>query len=240
MTTQKNELDDRISRLNISYYDEIAEEYDAILNEDSANRTIREIVAEKLISLVKGGCILDFGGGTGMDLGWLIQHQYHIVFCEPSDSMREIAINRVKNKFPDAFVFFLDSNKSDFRNWNATIPFQSELDAVIANFAVINCIPDIPLLFEKLAQSVKSGGIVLALMLDNSLTKRLKSNMKETIFSYLTGKTMRIFVDYKHKRQQVFIYKSSEIRNAIKNKFDLISIERLRQFGFCLIHLRRK
>ncbi len=240
MTTQKNELDTRISRQNISYYDEIAEDYDAILNDDRTNRYIREIVAEKFISLVQGGSILDFGGGTGMDLGWLIKNDFRIIFCEPSGPMRKIAINRAKFEFPDAFVSFLDDNKSDFRNWNATYPFEYKVDAVIANFAVINCIPDILFLFEKLALSIKSGGIVLALMLDNSLSKRLKSNMKGTIASYLTGKTMRIFVNYKDKRQQVFIYKSSEIRNAAKNTFDVINIERLHQSGFCLIHLRRK
>ncbi len=240
MTTQRNEPDARISRENISYYNEIAGDYDAILNDDRANRYIREIVAEKFISLVKGGSILDFGGGTGLDLSWLIQHQYHIIFCEPSVPMRKIAINRVKLELPDASVSFLDDNRSDFRNWNATYPFEYKVDAVIANFAVINCVPDILLFFEKLALAIKSGGIVLALMLDNSLSKRLRSNMKGTIISFLTGRTMRIFVDYKDKRQQVFIYKSSEIRKASKNTFEVISIERLRQSGFCLIHLRRK
>jgi SAM-dependent methyltransferase len=240
MTSQENEFDTRISRQNISYYDEIAEDYDAILNDDRNNRYIREMVAEKFASLVKGGSVLDFGGGTGMDLGWLVQNDYHVTFCEPSGPMRKIAINRAKFEFPDAHISFLDDNKSDFRNWNAAYPFEYKVDAVIANFAVVNCVPDILFLFEKLALAIKSGGIVLALMLDNSFSKRMKSNMKGTLMSYLTGKTVRILVNYKDKRQQVFIYKSSEIRNAAKNIFDVINIERLRQFGFCLIYLRRK
>ncbi len=240
MTNQKNETGVQISKQNISYYDEIAENYEAILNDDRANRFVREMVAERFTSLVKGGSILDFGGGTGMDLGWLNQNNYHIIFCEPSVPMRAIAINRAKIEFPDASVSFLDKNESDFRNWNAAFPFEHKVDAIIANFAVINCIPDIQLLFKKLALSINSGGIVLALMLDNTLSKRLKSNMRGTIMSYLTGKTSSMFVDYKDKRQQVFMYKSGEIRNAVKNTFDLVNIERLRKFGFCLIHLRRK
>jgi SAM-dependent methyltransferase len=240
MTGREIEQNVQISRQNISYYDGIAADYDAILNDDRANKIIREIVAEKFTSIVKGGYILDFGGGTGRDLDWLIQHPYHIIFCEPSSGMRQIAINRIKNEFPETNISFFDDSKSDFRSWNILYPFEQAVDAIIANFAVINCIPDIQLLFEKLAFSVKPGGIVLALMLDNSLLKRLRSNLKGTIQSVITGNPMSIFIDYNGNRQLVFIHTTGKIRNAARNKFEFIRIERLRPFGFCLIHLRRK
>src|ERR1700722_10703925 len=230
----------QISKQNISYYNEIAENYDTILNEDENNKIIRETVAERFSSLVKTGYVLDFGGGTGRDLGWLIQHPYQILFCEPSSVMREIAIQRVSKGFPDAKITFFDDSKSDFRNWNNMYPFEQKVDAIIANFAVINCIPDIQLLFDKLALSIKPGGAVLVLLLDNSLLKRLRSNLKETIKSFFTGNPISIFIDYNDKRQQVFIHSTMKIRKAVKSKFEFIRIERLRQFGFSLIHLKRK
>ncbi|HWY36712.1 MAG TPA: hypothetical protein VNX68_18855, partial [Nitrosopumilaceae archaeon] len=98
MTERNKEQDVQISRQNISYYDEIAGNYDAILNNDGANKIIREMVAGRFSSLVKGGYVLDFGGGTGRDLAWLIQNNYQIIFCEPSVAMRKIAINRIKNE----------------------------------------------------------------------------------------------------------------------------------------------
>lgn len=239
MTESERERNIQISRQNISYYDKIAENYDAILNDDVSNIIIRNTVAGRFSSLVKNGCVLDFGGGTGGD-GWLIQHQYQILFCEPSVGMREIAIHRVTNEFPGAMITFFDNDKSDFRNWNNVYPFEQKVDAVIANFAVINCIPDMQLLFDKLALSIKPGGTVLALLLDNSLLKRLKSNLKGTIKSFFTGNPISIFINYNDKQQLVFIHTTLKIRKAVKNKFDFIHIDRLRQFGFCLIHLRRK
>jgi len=230
----------QISRQNISYYDKIAGNYDAILNDDGNNKIIREIVAARFSFLVKDGWVLDFGGGTGRDLGWLIQHPYQILFCEPSVGMREIAFNRITNEFPGAMITFFDDDKSDFRNWNNIYPFERKVDAVIANFAVINCIPDIQLLFDKLALSIKPGGTVLALLLDNSLMKRLRSNLKGTLKSFFTGNPISILINYNEKQQLVFIHTTMKIRKAVKNKFDFIHMERFRQFGFCLIHLRRK
>jgi SAM-dependent methyltransferase len=240
MTESERSRNVQISMQNISYYDKIAENYDTILNDDVNNKIIRETVADRFSSLVKDGCVLDFGGGTGRDLGWLVQHRYQILFCEPSVGMREIAINRITNEFPDAMITFFDNDKSNFRNWNNNYPFERKVDAIIANFAVINCIPDIQLLFDKLALSIKPGGTVLALLLDNSLLKRLRSNLKGTIKSFFTGSPISIFIDYNDKQQQVFVHTSAKIREIVKNKFDFIHIERLRQFGFCLIHLRRK
>ncbi|HXB31451.1 MAG TPA: class I SAM-dependent methyltransferase [Puia sp.] len=240
MTESERERNVQISRQNISYYDKIAEKYDAILNDDVNNKIIRETVADRFSSLVKNGWVLDFGGGTGRDLSWLINHQYQILFCEPSVGMREIAINRISNEFPGAKITFFDDDKSDFRNWNDIFPFERKVDAVIANFAVINCIPDIQLLFDKLALSLKPGGTVLALLLDNSFLKRLRSNLKGTIKSFFTGNPVSIFINYNDRQQLVYIHTTMKIRKAMKNKFDFIHIERLKQFGFCLIHLRRK
>jgi SAM-dependent methyltransferase len=240
MTESETERNVQISKQNISYYNEIAENYDTILNEDENNKIIRETVADRFSSLVKAGCVLDFGGGTGRDLAWLIQHRYQIIFCEPSAAMREIAIQRISQEFPDAVITFLDDSKSDFRNWNNIKPFEQKVDAIIANFAVINCIPDIQLLFDKLALAIKPGGTVMVLLLDNSLIKRLRSNLKETVKSLFTGDPISIFIDYNNKRQQVFIHSTMKIRKAVKSKFEIIRFERLRQFGFCLIHLKGK
>ena len=83
-----------ITRQNIAYYKAIATGYDAILEEDAANAAVRSRVAEVFTSLVRGGCIIDFGGGTGQDSKWLANRRYHVIFCEPSPAMREIAIKR--------------------------------------------------------------------------------------------------------------------------------------------------
>jgi SAM-dependent methyltransferase len=232
--------DAQISKQNISYYDEIASDYDNILNEDGANATIRAIVSAKFKSLVKEGCVLDFGGGTGRDLGWLNQMQYQIIFCEPSAPMRQIAIDRGRKELHNKTISFLNDDGANFRNWNETFPFDKKTDAVLANFAVINCIPDIKYLFDKMGLAIKPGGVFLALILDNSLLKRLRSNLTGTLKSFVSGRPMSFYVDYSGKRQQVYIHSTGAIRLAAEDHFEFIHSERLVKFGFCLIHLVRK
>jgi SAM-dependent methyltransferase len=225
---------------NILYYDAIAAEYDQILNDDKKNLLIREAVAKKFIKTVREGYVLDFGGGTGRDFAWLIPQKYHIVFCEPSRAMRLIAMERTRTEFPEARIHFFEEAQADFRNWIHSFPFGQKMDAVLANFAVFNCIPDINVLFEKLALAVKQGGHIIALVMDDHLTKRLRSNTKGTIKSFFSGKPVTLYVDYKNQRQEVYLYSTGDIRRASGKKFELVSRVRLEGYGFRLIHLVRK
>lgn len=240
MPETSNKDDAAINQQNISYYDEIAGDYDAILQKDETNTVIRSIVAEKFITLVKGGCVLDFGGGTGQDLEWLVKHNYAIVFCEPSNGMRQIAIERSQKKFPGASIFFLDDDKTHFRNWSTAVPFAPQADAILANFAVINCIPDIELLFKNLALTINPGGIILAIILNNSITGKLRSNLKGTIRSFFTGDPVTIKIDHKGQQQLVYIHSTNAIKKASAIYFEFKQIERLHRSAFSLIHLVRK
>ena len=240
MIGKEQKSDSAVSRNNIAYYNEIAKEYEAILDKDAANASIRDKVANKFLSLAKPGCVMDFGGGTGMDIGWLTGHGYKIIFCEPSVAMRDIAMQRTKNEFAGADILFLDDAESDFRNWLPAIPFAQQANAVLANFAVINCIPDIGLLFEKISLVVQPGGVVIALILDNTLKKRLRSNFKGTLWSFFSGGPVRIFIEHNNQHQSVYIHSNRSIKKAAKAFFSWLSCEHLNASGFCLIHLERK
>jgi SAM-dependent methyltransferase len=229
-----------ISKRNISYYDEIAEDYDAILNKDAANAIIRTGVSDRFNSLVKSGTVLDFGGGTGQDLGWLLRYGYSVIFCEPSAGMRKIAVERSGYELPGSVISFLKDHETDFRTWNSLFPFEQKVNAVLANFAVINCIPDINTLFEKLALVIEPGGIVFALMLDYNIFKKLRSNLKGTIQSFFSGNTLSFEIDYNGERQQVYLHSGKAIRKAIAHAFKYHHPERFRRFGYRLIHLVRK
>lgn len=236
MTSIKKTKDAEISRQNISYYNEIAAEYDAILNKDSNNALIRKLVTDRFSAVVKKGRVLDFGGGTGQDLGWLTEQRYQIIFCEPSAAMRRHAAERNT----DAGIGFLEDDATDFRGWSPVFPFQQPVDAVLANFAVINCIPDIKFFFEKLALVVKPGGTVVALILDNSFRKRLRANAKATLQSVFSGNAVSISVNYNGSSQQVYIHSRSAIKKATVKHFELKLFEPLPGLGFCLMHLTRK
>jgi SAM-dependent methyltransferase len=240
MTIAENVQSIRVSRQNITYYDKIASDYDLILNQNASNKIVRDNIASKFRNVVKGETVLDFGGGTGLDLFWLNQENYRIIFCEPSVEMRKIAIERKKDELPLADVRFLDNNEADFRNWDDEFPFKEKTDAILANFAVINCIPDIKLFFEKLALALKPDGICLALILDNGFLMRLRSNLKGTLKSLITGYPTEFYVDFKGNRQLVYIHSTKSIRKASVRNFKLVQCERFQKSGYTMILLKRK
>jgi SAM-dependent methyltransferase len=223
---------------NILYYNAIANDYDDMLDK-TPDRIVRERVADKFCSIVKGAAVLDFGGGTGLDLDWLAEHNQTIFFCEPSSGMREKAMCN-HNDLQHDRVIFLNDFAADFRQWHLQLPFAIKVDAVLANFAVINCIPGIELLFQNLALVIKPGGNILALVLARDLKKMLKRNFRDVLKSFIRHEPVTMNVRYKKYQQTVYIYSISEIINASKNDFIFCSSEYLPGSGFTLLHLKRK
>ena len=237
---RSKKISESISAENISYYNKIAAQYDELLDQDKKNSFIRNKVANTFRHFVKAGRVLDFGGGTGLDLIWLLQEPYNIVFCEPAVAMRKMAQKRMDTGYPGSAVLFLEDEMTDFRKWNEKFPFSEKIDAVLANFAMFNCIPDIPDLFDKLAMVIKPGGMIIALILDSSLLKRFRSNLKGTVKSFFSGKPVALVMHFNGERQTVNLHSEKEIRKASKTAFDLIQYEQLQGFGFTLIHLVKK
>lgn len=216
-----------ISNQNIDFYDNIAANYDRMLD-DAKTIYVRKKVADKLISHLKEGTVLDFGGGTGEDLKWLMENGYSVIFCEPSSGMRNIAIK----KFQNANITFLEDTKTDYGIWNQTLPFHEKVNAVIANFAVLNCILDIDLFFKNLALVTAPNAEVILLVLDCDLKKRIQL--------FFSNMPIKVKVEYKSKEQLVFLHSVKSIKKAAADTFEFISCERFREEGFSLIHLIRK
>jgi SAM-dependent methyltransferase len=223
---------------NIVYYNAIANEYDDMLNNDR-DHAVREKVARKFSALVTKSKVLDFGGGTGLDLPWLTEDNETVFFCEPSTPMREKAIHNRGRRTGDK-VIFLDDQASDFRQWHLRLPFTAKVDAVLSNFAVLNCIPDLPLLFRNVAMVVKPGGDMILLVLNRNLKKMLKGNLTNIIKSFMSRQPTSINIRYNEHRQTVYIHSIKEIIKASNKYFSFCGSELLPASGFTFIHLKRK
>jgi len=230
----------QIAELNILYYDEIANSYDDILSQENKNIAVRQRVKEKFSILLNSGWVLDFGGGTGLDLEWMTKKKYNIFFCEPSVAMREKAIGYNNRTLQNDNVIFLDSDKTNFSTWHQKLPFSQQVDAILSNFGVINCIPDIELLFRNLALVTKPGGHFIALFLDRSFRKMLKWHRRNAIRSFIFGTPFIMYVWHRENRQTVFVHSVKEIKKASSPFFYYINHEPWTEFGFTLIHLVRK
>jgi SAM-dependent methyltransferase len=217
---------------NSSFYNEIAEEYDALMDKEGSNGVVRRKVADKFLGTVASGRVLDFGGGTGSDLEWLTKHPYQVIFCEPSAGMKEQALFRYQNGIRPGLVDFLSGAQSDFTEWHKNLPFHPAADAVLANFAVVNCISDIGLLFRNLALVLKPGGSLIALVLRPKWLHTLRS------FAGLTPDTLE--VRYKEHSQTVYVHTAKAIQKASAPYYTFSSRTSLPGSVFSLIHLTRK
>jgi len=229
-----------VSEQNVSYYDEIAGQYDKILDEDHSNKIIREKVASIFRQLLCCGLVLDFGGGTGKDLEWLVGKGYQVIFCEPSLKMREKAIRLSKNSLQQNDIVFLENAASDFATWQTNLPFSQKADAVLANFAVINNIPDIELLFKNLSLVMQPGGHLLMLVLKSDFKKRWRANRRATFLSLFTAATVTADTQFKQKRQRVHLYTVQKIKKMACAYFHFHGSRLLKEKDFKLIHLSRK
>lgn len=224
---------------NISYYNEVACTYDSIMEQDESNKLVRQKVREKFLSTVKSGSVLDFGGGTGLDLDWLTTGDYDIFFCEPSAAMRDKAIHHNASILHNNRIIFLDKDKTNFMTWHSVRPFSIQVDAMLANFGVLNYIPDIGSLFNNLAVVLKPGGHFLLLILHLNFKKRVQWHRRNALYSLVFGTTFKMYIPFKEEKQTVFVYTPGEIKRASAEYFDYCEHELLKSFDFTLIHLIR-
>jgi ubiquinone/menaquinone biosynthesis C-methylase UbiE len=234
--THKASNNNHIKKQNIGYYDNIAADYDSILNESAKTVFVRQEMTDKLVTFVPEGIVLDFGGGTGEDLKWLLANDYSVIFCEPSSGMREIAMG----KFPDSNITFLEDNQTDFTTWNAALPFEEEVNGVIANFAVLNCISGLDQFFKNLALVMAPKAQAFLMVLDFSLKSKILTNPLKAMKSLILDDTMGIQVEFHGQQQLVYLHSVKSIQRASAGHFDFKSCEHLKAEGFLLIHLIKK
>jgi SAM-dependent methyltransferase len=228
------------SEENIAFFDEFAKNYNSILEQKNSNKIIRKRVAEKFCDLVKSGLVLDFGGGTGLDLSWLTENEFKVFFCEPSSGMRQHAINYNNNILHSRDIVFLDSAKTDFSLWNKELPFSQKVDAILSNFIVINNIQNIELLFKNLALISKPRAHLIALILDGRLEKTIRHHPLSAISSFIFQKPAAFQDKSRGQRRTVYIHSTHQIKRASKDYFNFYNQDFFSESGFVLIHLIRK
>lgn len=240
MTFHIDTLTRQVHEQNISFYDEIAGQYDELLAKEASNRQVRQQVKELLLQASPTGTVLDFGGGTGLDLGWLTAHHYHIIFCEPSAGMREEAIRYNREVLQNDNIVFLENEQTDFTQWQELLPFSQPVDAVLANFGVLNAIPDINLLFHKLAPVVKPGGHLLAVILERPFKKMWQWHRRNALGTLFLGKPFVMYVWHKLCRQTVYVHTPRAVQLAAVPYFECRSCKAVTGTSFILLHLVRR
>ena len=104
--------------------------------------------------LGKGADVLDFGAGTGIDAKAYAANGHPTFVYEPSEAMREYLEHHCRDEISRKTITKVGS------------PLACTVQAVTANFAVLNHIADHQVLFEEFSRVVRRDGFVLISMLN--------------------------------------------------------------------------
>lgn len=131
------------------------EQYHQFFLTSPPDRAVRDRFQKMTLDLLpKGADVLDFGAGTGIDAKTYAAHGHQTFVYEPSESMRDYLAQYCHDEIADKTIV------------KVTSPLACKVQAVTANFAVLNHFADHTLLFEELSRVVHHGGFVLVSMLN--------------------------------------------------------------------------
>jgi len=131
------------------------EQYHQFMLASRRDRLVRDRFQKLALDLLPAGAaVLDFGAGTGIDAKAYAADGHPTFVHEPSASMCEYLAQYCCDEIARKTII------------TATSPLTCTVQAVTANFAVLNHFADHTLLFEELSHVVQQGGFVLANMLN--------------------------------------------------------------------------
>jgi SAM-dependent methyltransferase len=131
------------------------EQYHKYIQTSQRDQLVRDRFQKMALGLLpKGADVLDFGAGTGIDAKAYAAHGHSTFVYEPSEAMREYLGQYCHDEIARKTIV------------TVTSPLTCKVQAVTANFAVLNHIADQTVLFEELSHVVQPGGFVLASMLN--------------------------------------------------------------------------
>jgi len=215
----------------LEYYDALASEYDNILTEQ--DNIIRNDV-QKYFKSIEGICeILDFGGGSGLDLFWQLKVGYKVLFYEPSEKMAKRAKDKVENHPNKEDVQFIIGKDARISKLHTRINPTQKVDAIFSNFAAINSISDLNSLFETFSQLLRPHGHIVCLLYkpNSGIINKFKQ-----LFN------IKISLNIKNQsglQMMVHVHSEKELKSAAKkNELSIIKIKYFPKASFVLYHLK--
>lgn len=214
----------------VDYYNLIADDYDALMSGEH-DKAVRLWIRQYFSGLQISGTILDFGCGSGLDISWLVEDKFKVIGCDLAESFLSKAKAMVDRDSLHHSVSFLGALQSDFRSWAIRRP-AFHADHLLANFGVINYIPDLDTVFHAMAHVIPPGGNIFL----NVFTPR--ETLLSKVRSVFTGRRQR-WSSYQGKYHSIIIHDIASIVENSAEYFDKRLIHRFGNSDFTLVHLVR-
>jgi SAM-dependent methyltransferase len=158
---------------NAAFHDQLAAQYDEQLMRNPydvlARRAFREIVARYVPA---SSTVLDFGCGTGLDALAYAERGCRVIAYDNSSGMVAQLDQRCRTHIESGRVTPYSMNYpsflEDFPKWPSP-------NAVLTNFAVLNSIQDVGVLFDLFARRLSPPGWVIASVLNPIHWSKMKT-----------------------------------------------------------------
>lgn len=221
-----------------AYYDHIAPYYNG--HQTVNDRMVREAVSSVFRQYVSYGNVLDFGGGTGLDLPWLVREGYHVYFLEPSVHMRTVA-KQTRLLFPGNMPIVFVEEMTDIFRWTpTTLPFYEKMSGILLNFAVLNSINQLIIFFRNMSMICKKDTLLIMTLI-NSQPKNILKNYgtSQWIIQFIKGKSV-IETHYNNIIHQTFLYSVHIIKKLSGRYFKFVSCRHTAGSDFMILVLVAK
>lgn len=150
-----NPRPNRIASLTAANKVHTGQQYHEIILASRRDRRVRDMFQEMALALMPAGAeVLDFGAGTGIDAKVYAAHGHQTFVYEPSDAMRTYLAQYCHDEIERETVVML------------SLPLMHKVQAITANFAVLNHFNGHASLFDEFSRLIDRGGFVLASMLN--------------------------------------------------------------------------
>lgn len=131
------------------------EQYHKFMLASPRDRVVRDRFQKMALDLLPAGAdVLDFGAGTGIDAKAYAANGHLTFVHEPAAAMGEYLAQYCRDEIARKTIITVAS------------PLACKVQAITANFAVLNHFAEHAALFEELSRVVRQGGFVLASMLN--------------------------------------------------------------------------
>jgi SAM-dependent methyltransferase len=204
-------------RRSAAYYDRLAPEYDHQLSRPGdvwVRGAFQEFVRARL---PLGARLLDFGCGTGIDAAWYAAQGYRVLAFDNSEGMiarlRETCAAAIERQQIEPWL-------GSYESFEAGLGSHGPIEAVAANFAVVNLLPALGPWFAALARWLAPGsGLFLSALNPLSLSEisRPRGFLKVLRYTFGDG------VPFPDAESPHFRYWPSAITRAAAD-FQLVSL----------------
>jgi ubiquinone/menaquinone biosynthesis C-methylase UbiE len=219
----------------IAFYDSIARDYDTLMTDQDAEIRLR--IQSMFGSYLTSGNVLDFGGGTGLDLPGLLSRNYNVFFLEPALNMRHIA--KARCSMNNHVVFVEDA--TDFHDWSKQqLPFAEKMNGVMINFGVLNCIRDLDVLFDKIALITARGSYIFAVVLQADIIHVLRRYSVFSALRLLFLPTLTILNRHNGVYHDTYVHTKKSIVRSAARHFDFRCYHPLESSDFAIVVLQAR